>query len=61
MSFLLMLVRLRRPFSFIFKTENFKFIPDEYAVQVSSKGISHFRGERIEYWVATEAGSKYGA
>ena len=48
-------------FSFIFKTENFKFIPDEYAVQVSSKGISHFRGERIEYWVATEAGSKYGA
>ncbi len=47
-------------FKFIFKTENFKFIPDDYSVQVSSKGISHFKGDRVEYWVATEAGSTYG-
>jgi hypothetical protein len=48
-------------FSLVFKTENFKFIPDDYSVTVSSKGISHFKGERVEYWVATEAGSKYGS
>lgn len=47
-------------FSFVFKTENFKFIPDDYSVTVSSKGISNFKGTRVEYWVATEAGSKYG-
>lgn len=47
-------------FKFIFKTENFKFIPDNYSVEISAKGISHFAGERVEYWVATEAGSSYG-
>jgi hypothetical protein len=47
-------------FCFIFKTDNFKFISDDYVVQISSKGISHFKGERVEYWVATEAGSTYG-
>ena len=48
-------------FSLVFKTENFKFIPDDYGVTVSSKGISHFKGQRVEYWVATEAGSSYGS
>ena len=47
-------------YKFVFKTDNFKFIPDNYRVQISSKGISHFKGERVEYWVATEAGSSYG-
>lgn len=47
-------------FQFIFKTENLKFMADDYKVSISSKGISHFRGSAIEYWVATEAGSKYG-
>jgi len=48
-------------FNFIFKTENLKFMADNYSVKVSSKGISHFRGSAIEYWVATEAGSNYAA
>ena len=48
-------------FSLVFKTDNFKFLPDDYSVTISSKGISHFKGERVEYWVATEAGSKYGS
>lgn len=48
-------------FKFIFNTENLKMIPGNYAVQISSKGISHFKNEKdpIEYWIATEAGSKY--
>lgn len=47
-------------FDFIFKTENFKMIAGDYAVTISSKGISHFKGEVAQYWIATEAGSKYG-
>jgi hypothetical protein len=48
-------------FKFIFNTENLKMIPGTYNVAISSKGISHFKHatDNIEYWVATEAGSKY--
>jgi len=38
----------------VFKTENFKMIPDTYDVKVSFKGIGHFKGNRTEYWVAVE-------
>ena len=50
-------------FKFIFTTENLKMIPGDYDVAISSKGISHFKSKSspVEYWVATEAGSKYGA
>jgi hypothetical protein len=50
-------------FKFIFTTENLKMIPGDYSVGISSKGISHFKNKSIpvEYWIATEAGSKYGA
>lgn len=47
-------------YQFVFKTENFKFIPDEYAVTISARGIAHFVGTKVQYWVATEASSKYG-
>lgn len=46
-------------FKFIFKTENMKFIPNDYQVEISSKGIAHFKSDSVEYWVATEAGSEY--
>jgi hypothetical protein len=48
-------------FKMIFNTENLKMIPGTYDVQISSKGISHFKhiSDTIEYWVATEAGSNY--
>lgn len=46
-------------FQFVFKTENLKFMQDDYEVEISQKGISHFTGPRVEYWVATEAGSSY--
>ena len=48
-------------FRMIFITENLKMIPGTYDVSISSKGISHFKHatDPIEYWIATEAGSKY--
>lgn len=47
-------------FQFVFKTENFKFIQDDYDVTISARGIAHFVGAKVEYWVATESSSKYG-
>jgi hypothetical protein len=48
-------------FKMIFNTENLKMIPGTYDVAISSKGISHFKHatDPVEYWIATEAGSKY--
>jgi hypothetical protein len=48
-------------FQFVFVTENLKMIPGDYAVSISSKGVSHFKNNStpIEYWIATEAGSNY--
>lgn len=48
-------------FQFIFKTENLKFIQNDYDVEVSSQGIGHFKSNNVEYWVATETGSTYNA
>jgi hypothetical protein len=46
-------------FKFVFKVENLKFMQDDYDVSLCQKGISHFKGKSVEYWVATEAGSEY--
>lgn len=50
-----------KTYKMIFKTENLKMIPGEYALQISSKGISYFNNSKdnIEYWIATEAGSTF--
>jgi len=49
-------------FMFVFKTENMKMVPGNYDVEISSKGISHFtlQGQKLEYWIATEASSTFG-
>jgi hypothetical protein len=41
-------------FNFIWSIENWKFIPGDYQVTVSSKMISHFvnKENNVEYWVA---------
>lgn len=46
-------------FQFVFKTENLKFLQDNYDVTISSKGIAHFSGSTVQYWVATESSSTY--
>ena len=49
-------------YKMIFKTENLsKLLPGNYTVNISSKGISHFKNKDIDlqYWVTTEQGSKF--
>jgi hypothetical protein len=46
-------------FDFVFKVENFKLMAQDYDVKISKRGLSHFKGDNIEYWVATETGSNY--
>ena len=48
-----------RTFRALFKAENIKVIPGEYDVEICSKGISHFKGDGIEYWIAVESNSTY--
>jgi hypothetical protein len=44
----------------IFKTENLvKIISGDYKIDISSKGISYFKGDGIEYWVAVEQTSTF--
>ena len=46
----------------IFKTDNIsKVLPGSYDVQISSKGISHFKNKNVplQYWITTEQGSKF--
>lgn len=44
-----------------FKLENLKVIPGDYELNISSKGVSHWKNKNrpIEYWVTLEPGSKY--
>lgn len=48
-------------FKMIFKTEALKMIPGSYTVNVSSRGVSHFRNKAkdLQYWITTEAGSTF--
>ena len=48
-----------KDFTVIFKADNLKILPGNYNVSVSSKLISHFAGEGIEYFIAVDAGSKF--
>jgi hypothetical protein len=48
-------------FRIVFKIENItKILDGEYNVSISSKGISYFKGDNIEYWIAVETTSTYG-
>jgi hypothetical protein len=48
-------------YKMIFKTEALKMIPGSYAVNISSKGVAHFRNKAkdLQYWITTEAGSTF--
>jgi hypothetical protein len=50
-------------FRMVFKSENLKLIPGDYRISISSKGMGRFFNEKLglEYFIATETTSKYGA
>jgi hypothetical protein len=49
-----------KTFRIVFKVENLiKLMSTDYEVSVSSKGISHFKSDAVEYWVAVETTSTY--
>ena len=48
-----------RTFTAVFKTENVKILPASYTVSLSSKGISHFVSDDVEYWISLEANSNF--
>lgn len=49
-----------KTFKAVFKSENLmKLISGDYRVDISAKGISHFVGQNVEYFVAVEANSKF--
>lgn len=46
-------------FKAVFKVENIKIIPGDYEVSISSRGISHFVGSGVEYYIAVESNSTF--
>jgi hypothetical protein len=46
-------------FCFVFTTENIKLMPGDYVVSLSKKGISHFKGTDVEYWISMEQTSTF--
>lgn len=46
-------------FMAVFKSENLKVLPGDYDVSITSKGISHFSGNDVEYWVSIESNSTF--
>ena len=49
-----------KTFRFVFKIENFKMVPGDYDVEITSKGIAKFSQNQLQYWIATESSSTYG-
>ena len=39
-------------FKIVFNGEHFKLLPEDYEVEITSKGISHFKGGDVQYWIA---------
>ncbi len=46
-------------FRMIIRAENVKLLPGDYSVQISSKGLSHFKSADVEYFIAVESNSTF--
>jgi len=44
-----------RKFRAVLKADNMELIPRAYDVSISSKGITHWKGDNIEYWIVLVA------
>ena len=43
------------PFNMIIKTDNLKLVHADYSVTLSSKGMAHFKSDKVQYWIAIES------
>ena len=59
-SYRVVLGETQANFRMIFKAESIKIMQGDYDVSISSKGIGHFKGADVEYYIATEANSTFG-
>lgn len=48
-----------KKFSLVILGQNLKLLNDSYKVTISSKGVSHWSGSDIEYWIMGEAKSTF--
>lgn len=44
-------------FKAVFKAENFEMMARDYTVQISRKGITHWKSDNLEYWIVLVANS----
>lgn len=49
-----------KTFQMIFLAENIKVLMVDYHITISARGLAHFSGGDIEYWIAVEQSSKFG-
>lgn len=43
------------PFNMHIKVENLKLMPADYEIELSQAGMSHFKSENVEYWIAVQS------
>lgn len=48
-----------KTFKMILKSENLKIMHEEYILKISPKGLLHFKGSDIEYWLVCEDNSTF--
>jgi hypothetical protein len=46
-------------FRMVFRSDCIKLMPGSYDVSISSKGLSHWKGTAVEYWIAVESNSSF--
>jgi hypothetical protein len=46
-------------FRMVFRSDCIKLMPGSYDVSISSKGLSHWKGTVVEYWIAVESNSSF--
>lgn len=44
-----------QPFNMIIKVENLRLMQADYTVSLSSKGMAHFKSDKVQYWIALES------
>ena len=48
-----------KTFSAIIEAEKLKLIPSTYTVSLSNEGLSHFKSDMVEYWIALSTKSNF--